>query len=107
MEIEREKYNEIVKMILENFQGTYEGKMMSSPGVKYNNKVFVFYYNKDMVFRLGPEFNPVQYDIRVPRLLNPFKNKPPLKGWYMIGFEESEKWETLSELAYEFVKTLK
>ena len=34
------------------------GKMMSSPGIKCKNKVFAFYYNKQMVFRLGKEFDP-------------------------------------------------
>lgn len=107
MDIEREFYNKTIKKILITHSGTYEGKMMSSPGVKYNNKVFVFYFKKDMVFRLGDEFSPLTNNIKNPRLLNPFKNKPPLKGWYVIDFEQKDKWENLSELAYNFVKTLK
>ena len=51
MEQERVFYEKVVQHILETYKGTYEGKMMSAPGVKYNDKVFVFYYKKDMVFR--------------------------------------------------------
>lgn len=29
------------------------GKMMSSPGIKYKNKIFAFYYHNQMVFKLG------------------------------------------------------
>ncbi|MDA3952458.1 MAG: hypothetical protein PF485_02355 [Bacteroidales bacterium] len=107
MEKERVFYNELVEKIISNFKGTYEGKMMSSPGVKFNNKVFVFYFKKDMVFRLGDEFSPLAFAIKNPRLLDPFKNKPPLKGWFVIGYDQKDRWEELSDLAFEFVKTLK
>lgn len=107
MEQEEVFYEKIVQHILETYEGTYEGKMMSAPGVKYNDKVFVFYYKKDMVFRLGDEFSPLAHNIKNPRLLNPFKNKPPLKGWFIIGYDQKDRWEELSDLAYEFVKTLK
>ena len=107
MEAERDFYIETVQKILLKHKGTYEGKMMSSPGVKYNNKVFVFYLKKEMIFRLGDEFSPLAYNIKNPRLLDPFKNKPPLKGWFIVDFNQKDRWEELSELAYEFVKTLK
>ncbi len=107
MEQEKVFYEKVVQHILETYKGTYEGKMMSAPGVKYNDKVFVFYYKKDMVFRLGDEFSPLAHNIKNPRLLNPFKNKPPLKGWFIIEYDQKNRWEELSGLAYEFVKTLK
>ncbi|MFC2103316.1 hypothetical protein ACFLSS_02690 [Bacteroidota bacterium] len=46
------------KMIAENNDITI-GKMMSSPGIKYKNKVFAFYYNNRMVFRLAKNSIPV------------------------------------------------
>jgi len=43
--------------ITENIDMTL-GKMMSSPGIKYKNKVFAFYYKDRMVFCLGKDFDP-------------------------------------------------
>ncbi|MEO7911966.1 MAG: hypothetical protein ABIV47_20165 [Roseiflexaceae bacterium] len=60
------------------------GKMMSSPGIRYNNKVFAFYYRKAMVFRLGWEFDPKTMGIHDYQLLSPFKMKPPLVDWFEI-----------------------
>jgi hypothetical protein len=82
------------------------GKMMSSPGLKYKDKVFAFFYKEAMGFRLGPQFNPVQFGLLNAKPLSPFKTKPPLKGWYIVGAEESKFWEKLSEMALDFTMTL-
>jgi hypothetical protein len=36
--------------------------------------------------------------------LNPFKNKPPLPGWYVIGLEDADHWLELAEIAYDQMK---
>ncbi len=83
------------------------GKMMSAPGLKYNDKVFAFYTKEDaMGFRLGEDFDPKKSGLKKHRPLSPFKKKPPLKGWYIIDKEESDKWEHLAELSLTFTKTL-
>lgn len=79
------------------------GKMLSSPGIKYRNKVFAFYYGKEMVFRLGKTFDPKTFGIRNYRLLNPFKKKPPLAGWFQISFSEKQKWGKLSRIALRLI----
>ena len=96
MEAEKQTYQNIVEELLIECHGTYEGKMMSSPGVKFNNKVMVFYYKSAMVFRLGTDFDPNNYSLKTASLLSPFKNKPPLKGWFVIQHEEAEKWKKLA-----------
>ena len=83
------------------------GKMMSSPGLKFQDKVFAFYYKNSMGFRLGPNFNPDKFGIRNAKPLSPFKKKPPLKGWFIIDSNESDSWELLSEKALEFTTTIK
>lgn len=79
------------------------GQMMSSPGIKFKNKVFAFYYNKQMVFRLGKEFDPKPFQIKKYSLLSPFKNKPPLAGWFQIAFADQEKWEKLAKQALRLI----
>ncbi|HMQ48267.1 MAG TPA: hypothetical protein PKA00_12725 [Saprospiraceae bacterium] len=82
------------------------GKMMRSDGLKYQGKVFAFFFRDEMGFRLGAEFDPEAQHILYAKPLSPFKTKPPLKGWYMIDHREMDKWEKLTELALQFTKTL-
>lgn len=82
-----------------------EGKMMSSPAIHYNGKVFAFFSkNKKMVFKLGKDFFPKDSEITLSEF-NPFKTKKPLKGWYEVDFEQHEKWPDLTSLALESNKT--
>ncbi len=85
----------------------HAGKMMSSPGLKYTDKVFAFFYKNEMGFRLGPDFNPDKMRISNAKPLSPFKKKPPLKGWFIIEHDEIDTWETLSKMALEFTKSIK
>lgn len=82
------------------------GKMMSSPGLKYRDKVFVFYFRERMGFRLGPAFNPRKLGLKSAEPLSPFKSKPPRKGWYVVGKKESHTWERLASMALEYTMTL-
>ena len=91
----------------DNKHGVILGKMMSSPGLKYNNKVFAFYHKETMGFRLGPQFDPMASGIKNAKPLSPFKTKPPLKGWFIIESVESDLWEDLTEMALDFTMTLK
>jgi len=79
-------------------------RMMSSPGLKYKDKVFAFYYNNAMVFKLGKEYDPASDGITDYSVLNPFKNKPPLAGWFIIPIEFKMKWFSLSTKALACLK---
>lgn len=83
------------------------GKMMSSSGLRFKDKIFAFYHKETMGFRLGPNFNPEKMGIKNAKPLSPFKKKPPLKGWYIVEKYESNSWDVLVEMALEFTKTLK
>lgn len=102
-----EYFESICDEMCDAFDGVYKGPMMSSPGLKFNNKVFAFYHKNTMGFRLGPQFDPVAFGLVNPQPLSPFKTKPPLKGWYIIDEVESNTWKELAELALDFTKTLK
>ena len=106
MATDKEKFDEIVDNFCALNKDVHLGKMMSSPGLKCNDKVFAFYSNGSMGFRLGPEFDPKSIKLKKVSLLNPFKTKGPLKGWYVVDSEETEKWSKLAELALGFTRTL-
>jgi hypothetical protein len=80
------------------------GKMMSSPALQYQGKVFAFYYGKKMVFRLGRDFQPELLDIKHYRLLAPFKTKPPMVDWFEIPFDDQHRWEELSRYALQLLR---
>ena len=99
-----EKFNQIVKKMESENKDVHLGKMMSSPGLKVNDKVFAFYHKETMGFRLGKEFDAEKFGLKTARWLSPFKTKPPLKAWYIIDFEEEGFWEELADMALEFTR---
>ncbi len=107
MESPETHFQQIVEELTSADEGIVLGKMMSSPGLKYNNKVFAFFHEDSMGFRLRPNFDPDKFGLLDPQPLSPFKTKPPLKGWFIINVEEQASWPTLAELALAFTKTLR
>lgn len=97
-------FKTIIDKLVEKHAEVSQGKMMSSPGIKYGNKVFAFYYNDQMVFRLGKDFDPNAEGISKFSYLSPFKNKPPMKGWIEVPFTDHQKWQDLAELALKKMK---
>ncbi len=82
------------------------GRMMSSPGLKYGDKVFAFQAKEGMGFRLGRDFDPAAHGKINFEPLNPFKTKGPLKGWYTVSEDQSDAWEELASSALAFTRTL-
>ena len=99
MEKEAALFEKIAAKVTEEHRDVAPGKMMSSPSIRYKNKVFAFYHQKEMVFRLGKAFKPKNFKIKKFSLLSPFKNKPPMAGWFQIPFTENRKWENLARRA--------
>lgn len=101
------KFISLVNKFSSADEDVYLGKMMSSPGLKYKDKVFAFFTKDEaMGFRLGENFDIKKASVQKHRPLSPFKKKPPLKGWYIIDKEESNTWEELTEHALSYTKTL-
>nr|WP_298996017.1 hypothetical protein [uncultured Allomuricauda sp.] len=102
--MEFEKFDGIRQKLCSKHPKVTEGKMMSSPAIHYNNKVFAFFSRKQkMVFKLGKDFNLEGPHLNLKEF-NPFKNKGPLTGWYEMGFEEQDAWEEMTEMALTLIK---
>ncbi|MDN5203836.1 hypothetical protein QQ008_20765 [Fulvivirgaceae bacterium BMA10] len=98
------RFEQIGERMISQFENVQWGKMMSSPAIVYNKKVFAFYYDDGMTFRLGADFDLEGNGIHDYQLLNPFKNKGPLKGWFVIHDTQMDQWESLAKSAYELIK---
>jgi hypothetical protein len=98
MEKEQELFDAIAKKMSRR-KGIRRGRMMSAPGITLNGKVFAFYWKKEMIFRLGRNFDPDAWGLREWHLLNPFKERPPMSGWFCVPYGESRHWEKLAARA--------
>ncbi len=84
---------------LTTHEGVTVGRMMSAPGIQYNNKNFAFYHRSEMVFRMGREWKPEEMGIREWNHLSPFKSKPPLYDWFCIAANDADLWPELARMA--------
>ena len=102
----QERFDGIQQRMTASEGDVMEGNMMRSPGLKCRDKVFAFYHKERMGFRMGPQFDPEEFGLVDWGPLSPFKTKPPLKGWFMVGGGDVEAWEKLTGLALEFTRSL-
>ncbi len=57
-----------------------------------------------MGFKLGKEYDIDAHGVEWQHL-SPFKTKPPLYAWYVVSDKGKEKWEELSYIALERIKS--
>jgi hypothetical protein len=96
---EEQRFRSIAAQLARENSAITLGKMMSSPALQYQGNVFAFYYGKQMIFRLGRDFQPETRHIHQYRVLAPFKTKPPMVDWFEIPFAEQHRWEDLARYA--------
>lgn len=96
---EEHRFRSIAALLARENNAISVGKMMSSPALQYQGSVFAFYYGKQMVLRLGREFQPESFQIQQYQVLAPFKMKPPMVDWFEIPFAEQNRWENLARAA--------
>jgi hypothetical protein len=96
-------FQSIAESLTQKLPDVSWGKMMSSPGIKYKDKLFAFYYDKTMVLRLGRAFKLESVGITDYSLLAPFKTKPPLLDWFRITTADQARWEELATIAYQIM----
>jgi hypothetical protein len=100
-----QRFHVIAAQLVSENSSVTTGKMMSSPGIQYQGKNFAFFYNDQMVFKLGREFQPESWGIQQYSLLSPFKTKPPMVDWFEIGAADAHRWEELARYALMQIST--
>jgi hypothetical protein len=103
--MEKDFFDEICSRFISSNSDVNHGKMMSSPALQYQGKVFTFLSkNNKMVFKLGKG-----YDFKIqptPMIeFNPFKNKGPLSGWFEVDYTYHPQWEPLTEQALNLIQS--
>lgn len=105
-EDEEHRFRSIAERLIHENSAVALGKRMSSPGIQYQGKVFAFFYNKKMVFKLGRDFQPESLGIHHYSLLAPFKTKPPMVDWFEIPAAEEHRWEELARYALKRISVI-
>ncbi len=93
-----DKFNQVAANLATHL-GVDLGPMMSAPGIQYKGKNFAFFYQEEMVFRLGRDWNPRDVGITEWHHLSPFKNKPPMLDWFCITAKDADVWQDLATRA--------
>lgn len=72
------------------------GNMMSADALTFGGKVFAFYSTKGgrvgLGCRVGRDVDPSQFALTDWQHLSPFKSKPPMKDWIVIGTGDVAQW---------------
>ena len=92
-------YLEIQQQLVQEYDGVEPGNMMRSPALRYSGKVFCFYYQSQMCFKLDTQTAHFMGQYPGSSYLSPFKNKPPMKGWLFVPSEYHEQWKSLAHYA--------
>ncbi len=99
MREEQLRFEELRDQLTAKDQSLAAGRMMSSPAIIHQDKVFCFLSRKyKMVFKLGKGYDLNQLPHPASEF-SPFKSKKPLSGWYEVDFAYSNYWPTLASKA--------
>jgi hypothetical protein len=78
-----------------------QGRMMSADALTYKGKVFAFFSTKGgregLGCRVGRATDLSQFNLTDWQHLAPFKSKPPMKDWIVIGPGNKELWGVLAD----------
>jgi hypothetical protein len=103
---EKRIYENLFDQLIAENSDVGPGVMMREPALKCKGKVFAFYYadQNAMCFKLGKEYGIESHGISDYEFLSPFKKKPPMYAWYMVGDQHQAAWEELAYVALEAMR---
>ena len=92
MEEAQQKFESLFDQYIDNYPEIEYGKMMSAPALRKGGKVFAFFHDGCMTFKLGKNRDlSTEFGVDHFRFLSPFKNKPPMTAWYQIGYDYADQ----------------
>lgn len=97
----RQTFDTILAKFTEMYSEVSTGKMMRSEAITFRGKVFCFFHEGEMAFKLGKDTDTDRPELNGWRWLSPFKNKPPMKAWYFVPYTSLHAWEQLTEESFQ------
>ena len=103
VEAHRSAWRRLAADLVARERGVEHGRMMSSEAVTLAGKVFAFHTTKGrfegLGLRLGRDFDVDGLKLASWEHLAPFKSKPPMKDWILVGPEDGDRWPELAAIA--------
>ncbi len=101
-------WTHLAERLVDAHQDVAHGRMMSAPAVTCGGKVFAFYSGKEgmqgLGIRLGRDYDIDSLGLTDWAYLAPFKTKPPMKDWIIVGSGQADRWADLSEIALDLMR---
>jgi len=101
-------WRSLAEMLVATESDVAHGKMMSSEAVTFGGRVFAFYTTKGrfegLGLRLGRDYDVAGLKLGAWQYLSPFKSKPPMKDWILVGPADRERWPELTALALKLAR---
>ncbi|MEQ9691252.1 MAG: hypothetical protein RLO48_16100 [Bauldia litoralis] len=94
--------------LVANESGVERGRMMSSDAVKFGGKVFAFYTTKGkfagLGVKLGRDIDVFSLGLSEWEYLAPFKSKPPMMDWILVGPKDRARWPDMARFALDMMR---
>ncbi|MFC0181804.1 hypothetical protein SAMN04515674_10956 [Pseudarcicella hirudinis] len=101
------KAEELFHKIAADISDASEGKMFGAMCIKApNGKALAMFYHEDMIFKLEGETLNETLSLDGAKLFDPMGGRP-MGGWVQLSYDYAEKWPSLAENAFNYVKNLK
>lgn len=95
--------------LLASHSGIELGKMMAADALTVFGKVFAFHSTKGgrpgLGCRIGRDADPGAFGVKDWQYLAPFKTKPPMRDWIVVGISDHEKWPEIAEFCFRKLET--
>ena len=102
------RWQRLADDLVANQAGVERGRMMSSDAVTFGGKVFAFYTTKGrfagLGVRLGREVDVFSLKLAEWEYLAPFKTKPPMMDWILIGSGDRDRWPEMAGLGLDIMR---
>lgn len=77
----------------ESIRGSISGNLFGKACFKLNNKAFLCFIEKDMVFKLKGSAHIEAMGLENTKLFDPSGKGRPMKEWVQVGYEHHHLWE--------------
>ncbi|MEM6914766.1 MAG: hypothetical protein AAF511_12395 [Pseudomonadota bacterium] len=82
--------------------GVSQGRLMSADALTFDGKVFAFFSTKGgrvgLGCRVGRDLDLEALNLSDWQHLAPFKTRPPMKDWIVLGEGDRSRWDELAQL---------
>ncbi|MEM6324496.1 MAG: hypothetical protein AAF748_12455 [Pseudomonadota bacterium] len=96
----RESWCALRDRVLATHADVVRGKMMAADALTYGGKVFAFYATKGgrigLGCRVGRATDLSRFHLTDWQHLAPFKSKPPMKDWIVVGVGDLSRWDAVA-----------